>query len=86
MPEIARFYGIVIRMYFDDHMPAHFHAFYGEHEALIAIDTLSVVGGALPPRALGLTVEWATLHQRELQQAWSRAHRLEPPGKIAPLS
>lgn len=57
MPEISRFYGIIIRMYFDDHAPPHFHAYYGEHEALIDLNTLAVLYGKLPARALGLTVE-----------------------------
>lgn len=57
MPEISRFYGIVIRMYYNDHAPPHFHAVYGEHQAQIDIHTLSLFGGNLPPRALGMVVE-----------------------------
>jgi hypothetical protein len=53
MPELSRFYGIVVRMYFDDHLPPHFHAHYGEHSALINIQTMAVFAGQLPPRALG---------------------------------
>jgi hypothetical protein len=53
MPEISRFYGIVIRMYYDDHPPPHFHAHYGEDEALINIHTMAIVAGQLPPRAFG---------------------------------
>ena len=63
MPEISRFYGIVIRMYFADHAPPHFHAEYAEHEARVAIETLGLLSGQLPPRALGLVAEWATIHQ-----------------------
>jgi hypothetical protein len=85
MPEISRFYGIAIRMYFDDHLPPHFHAEYGEHQALGHIDTLAVIAGTLPPRAIGLVMEWASLHQDELKGAWSRAKRLQSPGKIEPL-
>jgi len=59
MPEICRFFGIVIKMYFGDHSPPHFHAIYEEHQAVIDIRNLVVVGGHLPPRALGLVVEWA---------------------------
>ena len=66
MPEICRFYGIVIKMFFDDHLPPHFHVEYGRFEALIEIDTLAVIAGKLPPRALGLVMEWAALHQKEL--------------------
>ncbi len=85
MPELSRFYGITIRMYFDDHLPPHFHAVYGGDEAVIGIDSLGLLRGRLPVRALGLTVEWASSHQAELQDAWNRAKRLEAPGKIAPL-
>ena len=63
MHEICRFYGIVIKMYFADHAPSHFHAEYAEHEARIAIESLAVISGKLPPRAMGLVAEWATLHQ-----------------------
>lgn len=85
MPELCRFYGIVIRMYYADHGPPHFHASYGEHEALIGIGSLAVLHGHLPPRARGLVVEWASHRQDELWEAWDRASRLAPPGKIAPL-
>ncbi|MBI3319569.1 MAG: DUF4160 domain-containing protein [Candidatus Omnitrophica bacterium] len=85
MPEISRFYGIVIKMFFDDHQPSHFHAFYGGHEALIAIKTLAIIAGYLPPRAMGLVIEWATLHRDELQADWSKAKALEPLDKIDPL-
>lgn len=85
MPELSRFYGITIRMYFDDHLPPHFHAVYGGDEAVIGIDSLGLLRGRLPVRALGLTVEWASLRQAELRDAWNRARRLEAPGKIAPL-
>ena len=60
MPEVSRFYGIVIRMYFGDHNPLHFHAAYSGNEALININTLAVIAGRLPPRAMGLVAEWAT--------------------------
>ena len=85
MPELCRFYGIVIRMYFNDHGPPHFHALYGEQEALVEIDSLKVIHGRLPPRATSLVIEWASLHQAELHAAWARASQLEAPGKIAPL-
>jgi hypothetical protein len=85
MPELCRFYGIIIRMYFDDHAPPHFHATYGDDEVVIGIDSLAVLQGRLPARAQGLVVEWASLHQVELREAWKRAESLESPGKIAPL-
>ncbi len=85
MPELSRFYGIIIRMYFGDHPPPHFHAFYGEYEALVRIENLSVLAGSMPARALGLVVEWASLHQEELRAAWRRASENQVPGKIQPL-
>lgn len=85
MPEICRFYGIIIKMFFDDHLPAHFHADYGGQEVLVAIDTLAVIAGGLPPRAMGLVTEWVTLHQKELKEAWKKAKNLRPVGKIDPL-
>lgn len=85
MPEICRFYGIVIKMYFADHAPPHFHAEYSEHEARIGIETLAVLSGRLPPRAMGLVVEWATLHQQELQSLWDRASKLESLSRLDPL-
>lgn len=84
MPEICRFYGIVIRMYYEEHNPPHFHAQYATDEALIDIRTLAVFAGKLPPRALGLVMEWAMLHQKDLMHLWHLAkqrrtlHRLEP--------
>lgn len=85
MPEVSRFYGIVIKVFYDDHNPPHFHAEYAEHEVLVSIGTLAILSGSLPARALGMVTEWASLHQRELLAAWERASRLQPPGKIAPL-
>ncbi len=66
MPEISRFFGIVIRMYFDDHGPPHFHAIYGHHEAQVGIESIAMLAGALPGRAASMDFEWAALHQREL--------------------
>jgi hypothetical protein len=85
MPEISRFLGIVIRMFFDDHNPPHFHAEYGEAEALVDIRTLSVFAGRLPPRAMGLVIEWATLHQAELLDDWRRAQAQQSLQRIPPL-
>jgi len=85
MPEVSRFYGIVVRMYFSDHFPPHFHAEYAEHEALIAIEDARVIAGDLPARALALVREWALLHQAEIGAVWGRAQRLEPLTKIEPL-
>jgi len=85
MPEISRFFGLVIKMYFEDHNPPHFHAEYEDAQALIDIRDLSVFAGRLPPRALGLVVEWATLHREELLEDWRRAHGEEALLKIEPL-
>lgn len=85
MPEIARFFGIIIAMYYNDHAPAHFHARYGSHQVVIDIETLAVIEGGLPPRALGLVTEWAALHRAELKADWERARRFEPLNPIAPL-
>ena len=85
MPELSRFYGIVIKMYFDDHPPPHFHAEYGEYEAVLSVETLAIIAGSLPPRATGMVAEWASLHQRELMTAWQSATQHEPVTKIDPL-
>ena len=85
MPEIARFFGIVVKMFWDDHNPPHFHAFYAGEEVLIDINTLSVFAGRFSPRALGLVVEWATLHQLDLLEDWRRAQGREPLESIEPL-
>lgn len=85
MPEISRFFGIVIRMYFLDHQPPHFHAKYGGDEAQVRIQPVRLLSGTLPPRALALVVEWATLHQSELLENWRRLHADEPPVRIQPL-
>jgi hypothetical protein len=66
MPEISRFYGIIIRMFFLDHSPPHFHADYGEYKAQINIETGEVIEGELPRRALRLVQDWAELHRAEL--------------------
>lgn len=85
MPEISRFFGIVIYIYYREHQPAHFHAVYGEFEALISIDSLTVLSGGLPPRALGLVIEWANMHKDELQKDWQKAISFEKLDKIQPL-
>jgi hypothetical protein len=85
MPEISRFFGIVITMYFDDHSPPHFHARYNEYNAVIAIDTLAVLEGTMKGRPLGWVIDWASQHQAELREAWDRAAQFASPGKIEPL-
>ena len=85
MPEICRFFGIVIKMYFGDHLPPHFHAEYGEHQAIIDIRNLMVIDGSLPPRALGLVIEWAAQHQEDLSELWERAVQHQPLYRLPPL-
>lgn len=85
MPELSRFFGIVIRMFYSDHEPPHFHAIYGEHEALIEVETLSLFRGSLPRRALALVLEWAALHRAELRDDWKRARNGETLKEIEPL-
>jgi hypothetical protein len=85
VPEISRFFGVVIKMFWADHNPPHFHAEYGESDALIDIRTLSVFAGRLPARVMGLVIEWASLHQQELLDDWRRAHSEEPLQRIDPL-
>src|SRR5579883_3354841 len=76
---------IVIRMYFSDHEPPHFHAQYGEFEALVEIETLALLRGELPRRAMALVLEWAALHRQELRSDWERARTGTPVQPIAPL-
>ena len=85
MPEICRFYGILIKMYFADHAPPHFHAYYGEYAAVIDIRTFAVLKGNLPPRALGMATEWAAQHQQELLILWERASHNQTLYKLPPL-
>jgi len=81
MPRVSYFYGIAIYMYYREHLPPHFHAIYGEHEALVGIETLAILEGRMPARALGLIIEWASLHQPDLRRAWQQAltHQLIDP-------
>jgi hypothetical protein len=85
MPRLSEFYGIVITMYWRDHSPPHYHASYGDHEALIVIEDASVYAGSLPRRALRLVREWHRLHQDEIAGAWERAWTRVEPGTIDPL-
>lgn len=85
MPEISRFFGIVVAMFYNDHAPPHFHVRYGEQRGLVEIESLALLKGRLSPKTLGLVVEWAAAHRDELWQNWDRAKRQEPLEKIAPL-
>ncbi len=84
MPELCRFFGIVVAMYYRDHPPPHFHAIYGDFEATVVIET-GAVQGLLPPRVLGLVQEWRVLHQATLREAWELAVAQKPSPNIPPL-
>ncbi len=85
MPEISRFFGISIKMFFGDHVPPHFHAEYGEYKAQVNIRSHVIIAGDLPPRVLGMVVEWASLHQDELSELWELASKNQPLHRIEPL-
>lgn len=85
MPEVSRFFGIVIRMFYDEHNPPHFHAQYGEFNTVIRINDYAVLEGYLPPRALGLVTEWANMYKDELVKNWELARNNKEPLKIKPL-
>jgi serine/threonine-protein kinase RIO1 len=71
MPEIVRFYGIIIKLFFGDHPPPHFHAVYSEYNALFNMETLEMIEGDLPQRAKKMVIEWATMYQKELIEMWN---------------
>jgi len=88
VPEIARFFGIVIRMFVEtgvQHHKPHFHAYYQEHAAVFAIDTLEGLGGALPVAQRRLVEAWAEIHRAELEADWALLQSGRPPVKIDPL-
>jgi Domain of unknown function (DUF4160) len=85
MPTISTFFGIVIQMFWNEHAPPHFHANYGEHEALIDIQKLEVMRGKLPRRATSLILDWAELHQAELLENWALCETKQQPKRIIPL-
>lgn len=85
MPEISRFFGMMVAMFYNDHAPPHFHVRYGEYRASVAIDPPALLEGSLPARALGLVIEWASLHKAELLADWERARALQPLVPVAPL-
>jgi hypothetical protein len=85
MPTISIFYGIVIQMFWNDHAPPHFHALYGDNEAVVAIESLQVLRGSLPRRALSLVLEWADEHRAELLENWELCRSHQMPRQILPL-
>ena len=84
MPEISRFLGIVIGMFFNEHGLPHFHAVYGEHTITVEIES-GKIRGEFPGRALRLVLEWSELHKQELLEDWERARQRQPLNRIAPL-
>jgi len=84
MPEISRFLGVVIGMFFNEHGVPHFHAVYGEFEVTVEVET-GIVHGEFPPRALRHVLEWAQLHKSELLEDWQLARQGRPLNRIAPL-
>ncbi len=84
MPEISRFLGIVIGMFYSEHGVAHFHAVYGEHEISVEIES-GTIHGEFPERALRLVLEWANLHKQELIENWQLARQGQPLKRVAPL-
>jgi hypothetical protein len=85
MPEISRFFGAIITMYYNDHPPPHFHVRYNKQKALISIQTLEILEGELSSRLLKLVQEWASEHQDELMQNWELARTNQSLNKISPL-
>lgn len=85
MPEISRFFGIIISMYFDEHNPPHFHAKYGKDYVVVEINSLRVIEGKVSPRILGFIMEWAFQHQKELMHDWELARQEKSLSKIEPL-
>lgn len=88
MPELSRFFGIIIRMFMEAGVPhhrAHFHAFYQEHAAVFAVDTIECLSGSLPKAQQRLVEAWAEIHRAELQRDWVLLQSGQPPVKIDPL-
>jgi len=85
MPEISRFYGIIIRMYYGNHNPPHFHAEYQEYKAEYNIQTLDIIAGQMPKRAHALVLEWASMHKKELKENWEKASIPDSINPIEPL-
>ena len=88
MPELSRFYGIIIRMYVElseRHHTPHFHAYHGEQVGVFSIDGVSLLAGELPKRQLRLVEAWAELHHDEFLTDWNLLQERQPAAPIAPL-
>jgi len=86
MPIISNFFGIIIRMFFNEHAPPHFHVEYAEYKASVNIQTLEVIEGKLSRRAQELVLDWAELHQKELLEDWELCRQHLEPKRIEPLN
>jgi hypothetical protein len=84
MPTISVFYGLVIQMFFRDHLPPHFHVRYAEFKATIDIRKQDLLSGGLPPRAMSLVLDWTRLHQNELLENWRLCEMMQASNSIAP--
>lgn len=85
MPTISRFYGIIIRMFYNDHSPSHFHAVYGEYELIVGISPITILEGTAPNRVRSMVLEWTALHQQDLLDNWKRCRDGEVPLTVEPL-
>lgn len=85
MPLVSYFFGIKIYMYWDDHLPMHFHAEYGNAKAIVSIQEVAVIKGALPAKQLKLVLAWCEIHKEELLKNWNSAEKKESISKIDPL-
>ncbi len=85
MPVISQFYGITIRMFYNDHAPPHFHALYAEYELIVGIEPIRILEGQTPNRVRSMVLEWTALHQQELLDDWNRCRRGETPLPVEPL-
>jgi hypothetical protein len=85
MPVLSKFYGIVIRMLVVRSVTARLHAIYGDTELVVAVDPVRIIQGEAPHRMRDMVIEWATQHQQELIEAWSRLNSAKPLTPIAPL-
>ena len=85
MPEISRFLGIIIAMYYKEHNPPHFHAKYGDYRAIFSINELRILEGNMPNRVVSYILEWAFLHRSELEENWELSKENKKLNKIKPL-
>jgi len=83
--QLSWFYGIKISMFYSDHLPPHFHANYGDYDAIVDIQKAKIINGKLPKKQASLVIAWVYLHQDELMENWQRAYHNKEMFKIDPL-